>query len=267
MQNKTHIFLFLTILLSSILLYGCSTTVQGTGKEDNVSRSAATPAPDIDTQPSETKSSPENIEQLTAEDNLRGPKKQKRLILPLDSDKSWVRIRVMRKGKLEKLGHNHIIENGDLSGTIEWNDIPGNIHGEFTLPVEQFVVDDAVLRKNAGKGFEKEVSVNDILSIRRTMLSDRVLDAADFPAIKIIIQGVSAPSSDQAVDITLTIRGKTKTIRTDAKIYKDGGTVLLSGSLRLQQSDFGITPVTLLMGKLTIEDTLLIDYHFEARYK
>jgi len=267
MQNKTHIFLFL-ILLSSIILYGCSSkTKQAAGEQDSINQSTAMPAADIDFHPSETKSSPEKVEQLTAEDKLNVPQKQKTLILPLDSAKSWVHIRVMRKGKLEKLGHNHIIENGDLSGTIEWSDTPANIHGEFTLPVEQFVVDDAVLRKNAGKGFEKEVSVNDILSIRRTMLSDRVLAAADFPAIKIIIQGVSAPSIDQAVDITLTIRGTTKTIRTDAKVYMNGGTVILSGSLRLQQSDFGITPVTLLMGKLTIEDTVLIDYHFEARYK
>ncbi len=260
MNKISPFFLFPAMLLCSILLYGCSSRVEH-GTDKQVTALPAPAPPDVEYSISSTD---ENVELIAKEKTPQIVKHQENRTLPLDPAKSWVRIQVMKKGQLQNLGHNHVIENHNLTGEVVWDGTAANVHGEFSLPVEQFTVDDTEQRKQAGKEFEKEVSVNDILSIRRTMLSDRVLAAADFPAIKIVIQGVSAPSIDQAVDLTLTIRGKTKTVRTAARVYMSEGVVYLEGRLRLKQSDFGITPVTILMGKLTIEDTIQIEYHLEA---
>ncbi len=263
MKSTSRFFSISMLIFSSILFLSCSSKMdveQNNGSDQQISVISGRTV-------SKTSNSELDNKKTLAGSGENEPvpvDRKNNQVLPIDTAKSRVQVLVMKKGKLERIGHNHVIENRNLTGEVIWDGRPENVRASLSLPVEQFIVDDAELRKKAGKGFEDEVQVSDILSIRRTMLGDRVLAAAEFPAIKITIQGVSAPSIDQAVDISLTIRGVTKTFRTAARIYEHEGTVLISGRLSLRQSDFGITPITLLLGKLTIQDTVRINYALEA---
>ena len=97
----------------------------------------------------------------------------------------------------------------------------------------------------------------------------RVLEAERYPAVLLQVlaapQGRSAPSTERDVTLQLTLHGVTRAMPARVLIEQLGGVMTASGSLQLRQSDFGITPMSVMGGAMTVADTLELRYRIVAR--
>lgn len=178
----------------------------------------------------------------------------------LDPEASTLRVRVRAAGRLAREGHDHIVEARDMRGGISrQNPLTGSSF-DIAIPAGSLVLDDAKSRRSQGLS---EVEPEQTERVRLTMLSERILDARRYPEIRAsgtVIQG-APPRVSIALDLALR----------DAVVHYDSvpvtvalrdDTMMISGSLTVLQSSFGITPLSLLLGSLTVEDVLVIDFRF-----
>jgi polyisoprenoid-binding protein YceI len=119
-------------------------------------------------------------------------------------------------------------------------------------------MDEPELRRDAG--VEGNPSVDDIEATRRAML-DKVLETRRFPFALIHVTRVDA----QALAVTLTLHGVTRSQQIPAQIRTLADGVEVSGKLAIQQTDFGITPLAVMGGGLRVEDALTLRFRVRAR--
>ena len=94
--------------------------------------------------------------------------------------------------------------------------------------------------------------------------SGQVLKAADYPLITLQGVPVEGEPPDLELDAELEIGGQTRRLRLPAHLESAPDRVLVSGEFRLRQSDFGITPYSVLMGALAVQDELRVVYRLVA---
>jgi len=182
----------------------------------------------------------------------------------LNPQASQILVYVYRTGRMARLGHNHLVSAGELEGEL-WLAAPFSASRlEVRIPLQGLVVDDPELRVAAGSAFDTKPSAQDIESTRRNMLGAQVLDAAAYPWV--IVRGAPAGGgpSDLELDVEVDIRGQTRRLRLPVNLESAPDRVLASGELRLRQSDFGITPYSVMMGALAVQDELRIVYRLVA---
>ena len=103
------------------------------------------------------------------------------------SDVHWL---VYKAGALARLGHNHTIAVGDLSGNVTVNrDDSAKSQFDLQFSVADLVVDDPALRGTLGEEFASVPKADDIAGTRTNMLSERVLDGEKHPQIRIVGTG------------------------------------------------------------------------------
>lgn len=188
------------------------------------------------------------------------------LVYTIDPAASVLAIRVYRAGKLgDALGHNHIVSSTDLSGSVT---VPGAItEAEFRveLPVAELVVDDPELRKAAGEGFEKEPSHTDIAGTRANMLGERGLEADRYPRIEVTGRVVGGVEPKLDVEARIRLHGRSQRLRLPVEVTRADGVLTAVGRFKVLQSDFGITPLSLVGGALRVQDELTVQFEFVAR--
>ncbi|MDZ7750259.1 MAG: YceI family protein [Gammaproteobacteria bacterium] len=163
---------------------------------------------------------------------------------------------VHRAGPLAEAGHNHTVAAGTLTGCALVNDT-GGTWVSIVIPVADLEVDREADRHRAGQGFEVPLTPNDIASTRSNMLGNDGLAAAAFPHIR--FAGRLAPGTD-AVDGTLTIRGRAAPLSLLVRVERRDGAVHATGTGNIRQTTFGITPFSVLMGALRVANRVNLDY-------
>jgi hypothetical protein len=206
---------------------------------------------------------------------------------------SELRVLVYRAGPLARMGHNHVMVNRSLRGEV---DLPRDVAAasfRLTVPADAFMVDDADARREEGPDFAGDVPDDAKSGTLRNMLSPAVLDAAQFPEITVqslAVQGQlaldeesSTPTSSRpprapvrAPDGTKTMRGQlivtvalsvtghqlTREVPMSLLIYSGG--LAGTGELRVRQSDLGVTPYSLMLGALQVQDEITIEFKIVA---
>lgn len=182
----------------------------------------------------------------------------------LDPEASQVLIYVYRTGRMARLGHNHLVSVGELEGEVWLAEPLVGSRVEVRVPLQGLEVDDAELRAAAGPEFDTRPSPPDIEGTRRNMLGAQVLDAEAHPWI--IVRGRPAWGvvPDLELDAEIEIRGQTRPFRLPVRLESTPDRVLASGEFRLRQSDFGITPYSVMMGALAVQDELRVAYRLVA---
>ena len=61
------------------------------------------------------------------------------------------------------------------------------------------------------------------------------------------------------------IAGVTRTLRVAAELERDGAVISASGAFAIKQSDFGITPMSVLGGAIVVQDQLELRFRIVAR--
>src|SRR6266568_5745505 len=179
-----------------------------------------------------------------------------RPVFRVDPAESLVVIEVRRAGSLARLGHDHVVASHEVGGYVA----PDEGRADLYVQLERLEVDEAALRAEAG--FDTQPTESDIEGTRANMLV-RVLEADRFPFALIRVSGVDASRGEATMGIAITLHGSTRTLQAPARIDADADRIEVTGRLSLDQTDFGITPYSLLGGVIAVRNG--VDLRFRGR--
>ena len=179
------------------------------------------------------------------------------------SDVHWL---VYKAGALSRLGHNHTIGIGDLTGNVTVN-AADRSKSQFDLvfSVGKLVVDDAALRAELGEDFSSVPSANDIEGTRTNMLSERVLDGEKYPQIRITGVGPVMAAGKQELAIKVEMLGRTVDLKVPTEVTIAGEQVRAKGEFELNHADLGMKPFSVMAGALQVGEKLSFSYDVTAR--
>lgn len=192
----------------------------------------------------------------------------------VDERHSELRILVYRAGPLARLGHNHVIVNRSIRGTINLADATGGSVFWLKVPVAGFVVDDAQARRDEGADFAAEIPDDAKAGTLRNMLSTSLLDADEFAEITVNgvaaagardSHGVATPGAVTLVaTVAISVAGHESTIDVPLTLSSDSDHLSATGSLDLRQTTLGLTPYSLMLGALQVQDAMTIKFEIVA---
>jgi hypothetical protein len=183
----------------------------------------------------------------------------------IDENRSELRILVYRAGPLARFGHNHVVVNHSIHGSVNLAETAGPSRFRLDVPVAAFVVDDAQARREEGVEFAADVPEEAKSGTLRNMLSASVLDGDEFPMIT--VNGVvdsAADSGTLSASVAISVAGHESTIDVPFTLQSDSGQLSAAGSLELRQSGLGLTPYSLMLGALQVQDTMAIKFEIVA---
>ena len=188
----------------------------------------------------------------------------------IDETRSELRILVYRAGPLARFGHNHVVVNRSIRGTVNVADAAGAA-SEFRLdvPVADFVVDDAQARREEGADFAADVPDDAKSGTLHNMLSAALLDGDEFPMITLSSVAVSASDDTSgaatfSAGVAISIAGHESTIEVPFTLESDSRHLSATGSLVLRQSALGLVPYSLMLGALQVQDAMTIKFEIVA---
>ena len=177
----------------------------------------------------------------------------------VDAQSSIVTVEVRRAGSLSRLGHDHVVAAHDLQGYV----LPAANRADVAVRLDALVVDEPELRKAAG--FETEPSPDAVAGTRANML-ERTLDAQRYPFATIRVRSFApiATSTSTDVDVSITLHGNERTFRVPVRIEFAEDSMRITGDLVFNQTDFGITPLSILGGAIAVQDSVTLHYRVRA---
>jgi polyisoprenoid-binding protein YceI len=179
-------------------------------------------------------------------------------------EQSELRVLVYRDGPLAALGHNHVISSGDLSGRVILADRLADSFVELYVPVAGLQVDRPSLRLEEGDDFPGELDQESIAGTRANMLGEGVLDAAQFPQIRMVSRAIAGTLPELAFDMTVEFRGGRYSLQVPAQVTATTAQLSASGQFELRQTDLGMEPFSALLGALSVRDKLLVKFQLTA---
>jgi hypothetical protein len=196
----------------------------------------------------------------------------------VDETQSELRILVYRAGPLARLGHNHVMVNRRLRGAVSVADAADAATFWLEMPSAAFIVDDARARAEEGPDFAADVPEEAKSGTLQNMLSASVLDAAEFPAITVRSVAVTPPRGAEdrgaagvtgeartfVASVAVDVAGHESTIEVPFAVQLDPSRVSASGTLELRQSALGLTPYSLMLGALQVQDAMTVKFKIVA---
>ncbi len=185
-------------------------------------------------------------------------------VLRVDPVQTIVTVIVRRAGPLARLGHDHVITSADEAGTVWLGSTPADSAFELTLPVARFDVDLPEARAAAGPGFAAPVPDDARAGTRHNMLRAEVLDSGHFPFITLRSASAAGAWPQPVVRIVVTLKGVEREQEIPVIVERTAAGVMVRGELRLNQTDFGMTPFAVAGGAIQVADTLEIRFEIAA---
>lgn len=177
---------------------------------------------------------------------------------------SELRIRVYRGGPLGELGHNHVIVTSDIKGVVYMHPRITASGFKLKIPLHSLRVDPPAARQDAGAGFDSHVSDKARAGTRKNMLGPKVLAAERFPVMTLRSIKVEGPKWYPRITVRVTLHGVSHDYVVPTAVVRRDGRLIAIGGLKLQQSDFGITPFSVFGGALQVRDTVSVSFKFVA---
>lgn len=176
-------------------------------------------------------------------------------LLHIDSAQSLIVATVRRGGVLARLGHDHTVASHAISGTVA----PEANRADFTFRLDEMKIDEPDLRRIAG--LEKQPSADAIEGTRHNMLT-KVLDAERYPLVQVHAER-GAPG--QPLQVAITLHGVTRVLAIPAVLREENGVFTVQGTVSLKQTDFGLTPFSVMAGALAVQDEMELRFDLRAR--
>ena len=175
-------------------------------------------------------------------------------VYAVDPGASLVAVTVRRGGLMARLGHDHVVASHALTGHAA----PGMGKADVSFRLDQLTVDEPQLLRDAG--IATSPSPEAVEGTRKNMLGP-VLDAERYPVVTLHAE----LPADGRLRIAVTLHGTTRRLELPAAVQVDAAQVTASGTARLKQTDFGITPFAVGAGLLAVQDELEVRFHVVAR--
>lgn len=182
----------------------------------------------------------------------------------IDASRSEVYWRIYRAGAAARFGHNHVISIGEMQGSVTLGSDPAAAEWELSFPVLELIVDDPEIRARYGEDFESVPSEEDKSGTRDNMLTDRVLNGAMYPEIRLHGSGASGPLTSASLAVTIEMLGRSIEQSFPASITIDGETLTVVGEKSLTHAELGLEPFTAFGGLMAVGDNIDLTYRIEA---
>ncbi|MEQ1440022.1 YceI family protein [Fontimonas sp. SYSU GA230001] len=184
----------------------------------------------------------------------------------VDPAASDIRIHVYRGGRAAKLGHNHVLSAPDFAGyaAIDGEDLT-SARFELRVRFDALSIDDPALRQDTGGAFAGVRSESDITGTRRNMLGPRVLDADHHPELRIRSLRIEGDWPLPIARVAIDWHGVTREQDVLLQVERNDAQLRARGSLVLRQTDYGITPFTILGGAIAVQDAVAVRFDLQAR--
>jgi YceI-like domain len=187
----------------------------------------------------------------------------------IDADQSELRILVYRAGPLAHFGHNHVMVNRAIRGTVNVAAAPSESVFRLSVPVADFVVDDPQARREEGGDFAGDIPDDAKSGTLHNMLSAALLNADEFPAVTVSsIAESGGPNASGAGEWTATvaisIAGHDSKVDVPFTLHIDSRRLSATGSLELRQTALGLTPFSLMLGALQVQDAMTVKFDIVA---
>lgn len=180
----------------------------------------------------------------------------------IDPAQSMVRIYAFRGGLAARAGHNHVFAPRHFEGLAL---LPPRDASEarFDLRVRlaDLAVDDPAWRAETGDAFAGERSVSDIEGTLRNLLGPRGLDAERFPELRLRSLAMHGDWPILVADTAITLHGVTRQQPVMIELRRLADRIEASGTLVIQQTDFGVEPFSVLGGVLAVQDPVAVRFH------
>lgn len=177
----------------------------------------------------------------------------------IDQTATSVLIEVGKGGVFSFAAHDHEVVAPAVAGSIvlDQTDVTkSKVSLEF----------NAAALKVTGKGEPAE----DVPEVQAAMLSDRVLDVRQYPTItfrsnrvSLVRKGADRLTLNVAGDLTL--HGITRPVTTRVEVGLKDPSLTATGTARIRQTDFGMTPVTAGGGTVRVKDEVDVVFRVVAR--
>jgi polyisoprenoid-binding protein YceI len=183
---------------------------------------------------------------------------QEKTAYSLDASKSKLQIHVYKEGVFKALAHNHLVIAEKLSGQVRFD----------SKKIEDSSLSLKVRAGSMMVSPEGE-SEKDRPDIQATMDSDKVLDIARYPEIEFSSTGVSEvklTGDGYALVLAgkLRLHGVEKTVRLPIVLHVKDDRLEAQGEMTLLQTDYGIKPIKVGGGAVTVKNELKISYDVVA---
>jgi polyisoprenoid-binding protein YceI len=160
----------------------------------------------------------------------------------IDAQHSKMTVYVYKQGLFSFLADNHEIDAPIESGTYDSTD------NSVELTVEA-----AKLR-----ALDPSLSADKRSSVQSSMTGPQVLDAAKYPTIEFRSTKIDITDPEHwKIAGNLTLHGQTRPI--DVQVVKVDATHF-TGSAMVRQSSFGITPIRIAGGTVTVKDDVKVEF-------
>ena len=181
------------------------------------------------------------------------------------AEESLLQILVFRGGPMARLGHNHVIASHHLEGEVNLGSNPASARFEIRVPVNLLTVDEPAMRESAGGDFPAGVPESAREGTRRNLLSESLLDGANYPMIRLRATDVVTSGEVHDVGVQVTLKDQVRQVRVPVTIERKAGALMARGEFTLRQSDLGLKPFSVAMGTLVVLDEMRIRFHLSAR--
>jgi polyisoprenoid-binding protein YceI len=180
-------------------------------------------------------------------------------------EESLLQILVYRGGAMARLGHNHVIASHRLNGAVYVLDDPTQMRFDVSFPVNELTVDEPAMREMAGPDFPPNVPQTARDGTRTNLLSEALLDGANYPDIRLRATEVVAAGDGYDVGVEITLKSQVHTVRVPVTLERKAGALKASGEFPLKQSDLGLKPFSVAMGTLIVLDEMRVRFEVSAR--
>jgi hypothetical protein len=193
----------------------------------------------------------------------------------IDSAHSELRLLVYRAGAMAALGHDHVIVNRALEG---WVTFSGDVAGAaflLTVPTSGFVVDEDAARRQEGADFSEVIDADAKAGTLHNMLGPAVLDAQGHPSVTVrsvsiataagaaqaaggaqaAASGARTAGSAQAT-VRVSVAGHDSSLVVPFTVDSSPGRLHAQVDFTVQQTRLGLTPFSVFLGALRVEDQL-----------
>jgi polyisoprenoid-binding protein YceI len=182
----------------------------------------------------------------------------------IDPAQSELKVLVYRAGIMASLGHNHVIVNRALFGWVTVAGPPSAAAFALTVPAADFVVDDAEARSAEGADFSEAVPTDAKAGTAHNMLGAAVLDAADHPAVTVRSLTVAETRGGLEATVAIEAAGHESQLTVPFTLDRSSGRLSATGALTVRQTALGLTPLSIFLGALRVEDAIGLKFKLVA---
>jgi polyisoprenoid-binding protein YceI len=183
----------------------------------------------------------------------------------IDPADTNLHILVYRGGPMARLGHNHVIGSSSVKGNVWCGDSLASSGFDITVPVNTLIVDDNDARAAEGEDFAQNVWEEAKIGTKANMLRENLLDGARFPYINIRSVSVQGNADAPTVIAVFHIKDQTRTVTVPVTLRATDSSLRIKGEFEIRQTDFGITPTSVALGALLVQDTIKVKFELVAK--